>query len=126
MAVGAVVTFKNQVISVGYNGPPSGEDHCKGNVCPLSEEGGCTRSLHAEANALLFANTLHSKLMQGVQRKKARSLTVYSTHATCVPPYREQKKGFQALKIYDIDIHRITSSGYVVDYFTNKIVENIE
>ena len=48
--VGAVVTSENNLVSCGYNGAAPGEPHCQGNDCPLSDEGGCISSLHAESN----------------------------------------------------------------------------
>lgn len=71
--VGAVIVKEGRVVSMGYNGPVSGMPACEDlpNVleCPTEEtfslwkenhplmcqEAGCTRSLHAETNAIAFA-----------------------------------------------------------------------
>jgi len=50
MAVGAVVVVNNNVISIGYNGPPPGEPHCSPLLC--NQLSGCKRSIHAEQNAI--------------------------------------------------------------------------
>jgi dCMP deaminase len=48
--VGAVLALEARVISMGYNGPPSGINHCQHkNGAP------CDDAVHAEANAIMFA-----------------------------------------------------------------------
>lgn len=57
--VGAVLTKETRIISIGYNGPPSGTHNCdtewpeKG--CPRDSKGGCSLAIHAEQNAILYA-----------------------------------------------------------------------
>lgn len=63
--VGAVVVKDNRIVSTGYNGAPAGEPGCE--ACPRrhssvepgssydSGEGYCV-AIHAEANALLYAD----------------------------------------------------------------------
>lgn len=57
--VGAVLTRDTRIISIGYNGPPSGTHNCdeewpeKG--CPPDSKGGCSLAIHAEQNAILYA-----------------------------------------------------------------------
>lgn len=61
--VGALIVRDGRIISMGYNGPVAGRPECKKdsvfldpNNDPLLCEGpGCTRSLHAETNAIAFA-----------------------------------------------------------------------
>lgn len=48
--VGAVITFDNRIISIGYNGRPAGEPHCQGHDCPGRFR--CTETIHAEDNAI--------------------------------------------------------------------------
>ena len=50
-AVGAVLVIDKHIISTGYNGARSGEPHCLDVGCQM-EDGHCTRTLHAEENAL--------------------------------------------------------------------------
>jgi dCMP deaminase len=57
--VGAVLTQDTRIISIGYNGPPSGthncDEHFPGVGCPKDSKGSCSLALHAEANAILYA-----------------------------------------------------------------------
>lgn len=52
--VGSVLSRDGRVISLGYNGAPAGVAHCEH---PWDEPTGvgCTRAVHAEANAIAFA-----------------------------------------------------------------------
>lgn len=71
--VGAVLTLNGHILSVGYNGAPSGVEHCWHDVC---ENSPCTVSVHAEANAIAFA-AKHGTPTDGA--------TMYVTLAPCVP-----------------------------------------
>lgn len=51
--VGAVIARGGRVISTGYNDAPSGRPHCSEDLCDMSKP--CTRTIHAEHNAILFA-----------------------------------------------------------------------
>ncbi len=57
--VGAVLTKDTRIISIGYNGPPSGTHNCDeewpGVGCPTDSKGGCSLAIHAEQNAILYA-----------------------------------------------------------------------
>jgi len=56
--VGAVLTKDTRIISIGYNGPPSGTHNCDEDFeagCPKDSKGSCSLALHAEANAILYA-----------------------------------------------------------------------
>lgn len=57
--VGAVVVKDTRIISIGYNGPPSGTHNCDvewpEEGCPRDSKGGCSLAIHAEQNALLYA-----------------------------------------------------------------------
>jgi dCMP deaminase len=55
--VGAVITVDNRIVSTGYNGALSGEDHCDDVGCLIVEEEGdhCQRAIHAEMNAIAQA-----------------------------------------------------------------------
>lgn len=64
--VGCVITDRKRVISLGFNGYPTGvEDKI------LSREQKLMRTVHAEANALAFANT------------NVRGFQMYVTHPPC-------------------------------------------
>jgi dCMP deaminase len=53
-SVGAVIVRDNHLISAGYNGAPSGQEHCTDIGC-LIEDGHCQRAIHAEVNAIADA-----------------------------------------------------------------------
>jgi len=57
--VGAVLTKETRIISIGYNGPPSGTHNCDeefpGTGCARDSKGSCTLAIHAEQNAILYA-----------------------------------------------------------------------
>ena len=57
--VGAVLTKDTRIISIGYNGPPSGTHNCDEEWpqtgCPRDSKGGCALAIHAEQNAILYA-----------------------------------------------------------------------
>lgn len=68
--VGSLITREGRVRSVGYNGPVSGEEHCK--EC---QGKACNISVHAEANAIAFA------AKEGVS---VEGCTLYCTLAPCI------------------------------------------
>lgn len=70
--VGTVLVKYNKVIATGYNGAPSGAEHCDDIGC-LMVEGSCKRTVHAEANAVKQAGFL----------KRAGS-TIYITDTPCL------------------------------------------
>src|SRR5436190_24042032 len=57
--VGAVLTKDTRIISIGYNGPPSGTHNCDEEYpqtgCPRDSKGGCSLAIHAEQTAILYA-----------------------------------------------------------------------
>lgn len=53
LQVGAIIVRDGRVISGGYNGAPSGFSHCTADICGPDKP--CTRTVHAEANAIAFA-----------------------------------------------------------------------
>lgn len=70
LEVGAVAAKDGRVLSTGYNGAPTGLEHC------VHEEEGvpCRRAIHAEANVVAFA-ARHGTSLEGA--------TVYVTHSPC-------------------------------------------
>lgn len=68
--VGAMIVRDGRPISVGYNGPVSGQPHCT--ECSGSS---CTVSVHAEMNAIAFA------AKEGVKIDKA---DLYCTLSPCI------------------------------------------
>lgn len=54
-SVGAILVRDGRVLSSGYNGAPSGLPHCTEVGCLVGPDGGCLRTVHAEANTIAFA-----------------------------------------------------------------------
>lgn len=78
--IGAVITKGNRIVSSGYNGAPSGMKHCLELGClrdklkiPSGTRHEICRGLHAEQNALMFA--------QGTDLHGA---VLYCTNQPCV------------------------------------------
>lgn len=128
--VGAILVSDNDVVSCGYNGPAAGRDHCQGNECPLAE-GSCTRSYHAEYNALMRAAAK-------TQRTWLDNCTLYCTSAPCRPcaelivaskvacvffrNYYKTPDGLDLLKSEKQPLlYRLTPSGYKVNERTGVI-----
>jgi dCMP deaminase len=57
--VGAVLVKDTRIVSIGYNGPPTGTHNCDEEWpqegCPRDSKGSCSLALHAEENAILYA-----------------------------------------------------------------------
>ena len=74
--VGALAAKEGRVLVTGYNGAPSGLPHCTElGGCPLDENGGCSNSVHAEANLIAFAAKYGISLQGAV---------VYTTCSPCL------------------------------------------
>jgi dCMP deaminase len=78
--VGAVVVKDNRIISIGYNGMPSGWDNTCEEVIEVHEDGGVVTKtkdevIHAEANAI-------SKLAKSGDSGDGADL--FCTHAPCI------------------------------------------
>lgn len=133
--VGAVLVGDGgtQIMSVGYNGPPPQEEHCKGNTCELTDNGGCQRSIHAEKNAIDRA------IMRNEYRISDR-FDLYVTDSPCElcsnyivafryinrvfyrRPYRI-KTGLDWLHENQIEVYRMTPSGFIISELSGTIIE---
>jgi len=78
--VGAVLSKDTRIISIGYNGPPSGTHNCDeewpDEGCARDSKGSCSLALHAEQNAILYA------VKNGADLEGA---TLYTTLSPCLP-----------------------------------------
>lgn len=52
--VGVVAVREGRIVAAGYVGAPSGMPHCLDVDCEI-QDGGCIRSVHAEANMIAWA-----------------------------------------------------------------------
>lgn len=55
LQVGCVLVRDRQLVSTGFCGSLPGDAHCIDVGCQLGPSGGCTRTSHAEANAIALA-----------------------------------------------------------------------
>lgn len=81
-ATGAVLVKEKRILSTGYNGVPSGLEHCEVVGCLREQRGIASgshhelcRGIHAEQNAVIQA-ARHGIAIDGA--------TVYCTHQPCV------------------------------------------
>lgn len=79
--VGALLVRDKRILTTGYNGPPSGLEHCEDAGClrndhnvPSGERHELCRGIHAEMNALLQA-AIHGVRVAGS--------TLYCTNSPC-------------------------------------------
>lgn len=73
--VGAILVKDGRIISSGYNGAPPGMQHCLEVGCEEVEGvDGCVRTIHAEANALVWAARMGVPTLDSI---------MYSTHSPC-------------------------------------------
>ena len=79
LQVGAVVVKDNRIISIGYNGMPSGWDNTCENIVQLSDDTLVTKTkdevIHAEANAII-------KLAR--DGEAGNNSIMFCTHAPCI------------------------------------------
>lgn len=124
--VGAVVVKDRRIISIGYNGSPSGDPHCLGNDCPGKEA--CTRTVHAEVNAISHAPpdlrigsdlyVTDSPCQQCCNLIPGTGIRRVFFHT----PYRVVEH-LNTLLIYGVSVYRVTPAGYVFDWQRKELVE---
>jgi len=74
-SVGAIITIRGRIISTGYVGAASGQPDCLSIGCEEGPDGGCTRTIHAEANAIAFAARFGAS---------TEGSELYCTHSPCL------------------------------------------
>lgn len=140
--VGAIITFHDSPVSIGWGGMKPGDPHCPGNTCPGMVPGNCP-TIHAENNAMKKAVEL---------LPRGSKVDMYSTHSPCKKciyqlmrcevvikrlffeiPYRETSPldliGSEYWGMLEekerrkTEVYEVTTAGYIVNYFTRKIVE---
>lgn len=127
--VGAVVVYDRSVVSIGYNGAPSGQPHCGGNGCPHFDPGRGCQVIHAEANAI----------ERVAEWKTGNVHELYVTHspcARCAELILSQPGGFSkiffetAYRIADpvkalcargVEVYQLMPNGMMVDQRTGDL-----
>jgi dCMP deaminase len=100
LQVGAIIVVDNKIVSSGYNGATSKQDHCE-----HWDDGTCMVAVHAEPNAIMNAN---APLGPDIHT------TMYVTHAPCISC---------ATWIIDWDFKRVV---YYTNYKDREGIEEIK
>lgn len=124
--VGTVIVQHNNIISIGYNGPASGQPHCLGKEC--APNGFCQRAIHSEMNAL----TRMPPIDIGCE------LVMYTTESPC-STCAIAIIGSPVTSIYYLHLYRVTEgidrisrhlpafrmtpSGYLINHTTGELVD---
>jgi dCMP deaminase len=125
--VGAVVVQDRRIVSIGYNGAPSGAPHCAGNECPGKHH--CHETIHAEDNAL--------RRLNGHDYRRNGPIDVYVTDSPCAACFGKIKRHGYVRRVFfanpyritdhlvseRIGIYRVTPAGYIVDWNTKELVD---
>lgn len=111
--VGAVLAREGRILSTGYAGVPSGVPHCHPGICNVEQP--CTRTIHAEANAILYA------ARQGTETEGA---DLYTTVSPC-PECAKMIVAAGIRRVYFYEAYRLTEG---IDYLQaqNIYVEQVE
>ena len=143
--VGAVLVSGQNVVGIGYNGAPAGEQHCAvgGTVtCPHMGASGCTVD-HAERNAFVRAGVRVDSaeaMIASTEQLAGTWDALYVTHSPCqrcahlihemkVPTvyFEAEYRNAEPIKwllSYGVTVHRLTPAGYLVDVATGKVFES--
>jgi dCMP deaminase len=126
--VGAICVVNNSIVSIGYNGAPSGKEHCKGDECPGRFE--CKETIHAEHNAL--------KRIPRALTENNSAIDLYCTDSPCMwcatealDVYAIKRLFFSRLyRVNDhldlmckrgVQVYQITPAGYLIDWSDKKL-----
>ena len=127
--VGALVVKGTDILSIGYNGAEAGEPHCTGHTCQLTPAGSCSKSIHAERNALmrcdpadsmgadLYTTASPCRLCATLIVDRWIARVIYGTFYRDVRPV-------DLLVNRGILVYRLTPSGYLIDHQTNELVND--
>ncbi len=121
--VGCVVVVNDRIVSTGYNGAPSGEPHCDGETCIPPGQVGCTRTVHAEYNAIARVPdeflTTPKKMFVTESPCVACAARIIDgpaknfTHIYYLNEYRVDT-GIKNMIMANIDVYRMTPSGFII------------
>ena len=125
--VGAVLVQNRRIVSIGYNGVPSGASHCAGNDCPGKHH--CHETIHAEDNALRHLPTLNYH--------DDGPLDLYVTDSPCAACFQKIREARVVRRVFfgtpyrindhlideKIGIYRVLPAGYIMDWNTKELVD---
>lgn len=121
LAVGAIIAVESRPISLGYAGPPAGELHCDEYGCDVTKP--CTRTRHAERNAIEFAWKRHIDIVGADMFTTDSPCVECSTwildaHIRRVYFDREYRiaEGIENLLRRDIEVWRVLPNGMMRRY----------
>lgn len=109
-----IVNSSNQIISMGYNGVPSGAKHCSEVCVPSSEHylWSINNEIHGEMNAILHSSdklegtTMYTLLSPCIHCAKAiHSVGISKIFYLC--EYKRDLQGIEFLKKYGISIEKL-------------------
>lgn len=125
--VGAIIVKDNNIVSLGYNGSPSGEPHCTGNGCADPVKG-CTRAIHAERNAIDRLPAISGPLTMYVTESPCAHCAEYMVnHMKFEAVYFMHQyrliEGCELLVKAGINLYRVTPAGHVIYWKTGAFVE---
>lgn len=103
LSVGCVLVADHRILTCGYNGSPSGLDHCTDVGC-LMQNDSCVRTIHAEQNAIVQAAILGIALS---------GCTAYITHFPCLTCVK---------LLINCDVHRIVYNTFYPNFFGEKFL----
>ena len=112
--VGAVIVKNNRILSTGYNGPPSGLEHCEKTCLSSAFKNHC-RSVHAEQNAILYAlktvgdisNTILYSTTQPCNACSKFIITVGITKVVYREEYNKEQLGLKMMQEAGIEILKL-------------------
>ena len=126
--VGAVIVQDRRIVSIGYNGAPSGAPHCLGNDCPGKHR--CFETIHAEDNAIRHLPWSNYTIT---------GLDLYVTDSPCVHCFKMVAEDRRVDRIFfgtpyrrtehlighgqNIGVYRVLPAGYVVEWRTQELVD---
>ncbi len=109
--IGAVICKDTRIVSIGYNGAPSGMAQCDQEGCIIdTQRGGCIRTIHAEQNAIAYASRIGIPLDQA---------TLYVTLSPCI----DCAKLIIASGIKRVVYYEAYRKGYAIDFLIQSGVQ---
>ena len=125
--VGALLVRDNNVLSVGYNGPPPGDTPCMGGGCPVGANGGCVRSWHAEMNAIRRCEVVPDGADMYATVSPctdcAEAIVGAVIHRVFFAAEYRSAAGLTHLISRNVQCFRVTPAGHVINHRTKELIE---